>query len=263
MMQSALNTTFLEGFTKKVIDAYLVLPPLRKSERADLVMRITLTLAKATDCALFSTHDFGPMCEPQDYLIHGPGRYLVKGHGETVESFQEQDERLSFFLKPGCVSPTSLPLPTPAVFQEDALRRDAAYRYTLASHPAFLTKTTRETVELAVQTHTLQLEAALFWRFVFATEDVRTEISVAHAAALLGLSTLTLHRRIGEGKLRAIRASSLHPGIRRAGLEEYIAYRQAFPQGCGLPGQIARYQSWRATWREQYQQGGDSREGGA
>lgn len=205
--------------------------------------------------------DFGPVCEPQDYLVHGPGRYLVKGRGETVESFQEQDERLSFFLKPGFMSPVSLPLPVPPSSQEDTLRRDAAYRYTFASHLVFLTKTALETVELATQTQTLQLEAPLFWPFVFGTEDVRAGISVTHAAALLGLSTLTLHRRIGEGKLPAIRASSLYPGIRRAGLEEYIAYRQAFPQGCGLPGQIVRYQSWRATWREQYQQkGGDGRD---
>lgn len=255
--------SMLEGFTKTIIAAYLVLPLLRKRERADLVVRICITLIEGADCTIFSTQDFGLVCEQEEYLIHGPGRYIVKGHGETVEAFHERDERLTFFFKPGFASPASLPLPghfTEPSQQEMSLERDTTYRYSLASKPTFLTKTNGKTVELATQTQTIQLKAALFWNFVFASADERAEISVAHAATLLGLSTLTLNRRIGEGKLPAVRASSSHPGIRREGLEEYIAYRLTFPQGCISPGQVTRYETWRTAWKEQYQHQGDRRD---
>ena len=101
------------------------------------------------------------------------------------------------------------------------------------------------------------LPTAVFWPFVFGTTTdpqalSRAQISAAHAAALLGLSMLTVSRRIGEGKFPAVRSRSKYPGIELAGLVEYMAYRRQFPQG---HPNLLRVEAWQREWRHTYRAG--------
>ena len=71
----------------------------------------------------------------------------------------------------------------------------------------------------------------------------------AHAAALLGLSMLTVGRRIGKGKFPALRPRSKYPTIELAGLVEYLAYRRQFPQG---HPNLLRVEAWQRESRQAY-----------
>jgi len=190
------------------------------------------------------------------------------GDGRTLATFVEgKEERLIFFPRPGQAGIVTFSV---EAWDEDALStrqatltRDAQYRYALDGRWVQVLASTRERVQCAIvqreagRPARVTLQTAVFWPFVFGTTTdpqalFRAQISAAHAAALLGLSMLTVSRRIGEGKFPAVRSHSKYPGIDQAGLVEYMAYRRQFPQG---HPNLLRVEAWQREWRHTYRAG--------
>ena len=147
--------------------------------------------------------------------------------------------------------------------RQATLTRDEQYRYAIDGRWVQVLASTREQVQCKIiqqeagRPAHVTLQTAVFWPFVFGTTTdpqalFRAQISAAHAAALLGLSMLTVSRRIGEGKFPALRPRSKYPAIELAGLVEYMAYRQQFPQG---HPNLLRVEAWQREWRQTYRAG--------
>lgn len=245
----------LEGLTLTALGTYLQAPSFTAHKKADLLRRLADLLHGQTS-TIFKAQEIGG--EKWSYLVNGPGHFLVRGQGDTVDTFKEASERLTFFAKVGYAPAHSLHIQqafsvsgiVPVTLTSPLiLSQDSTYQYHIDGQHCILIAMKEGQIELASATQRVLVKEDLFWAFVFGGSDPLAEISVAHTAALLGLSSLTIGRRAGEGKLPAVRPQSRHPGIRRSGLEEYIAYREAFPQGCI---NHSRWIAWRADWRERY-----------
>src|SRR5258708_7452276 len=76
----------LEGLTLTALSAYLQTPSLTAHKKADLVRCIT-DLLRGQTSTIFSAQEIG--AGEWSYLVNGPGHFLVRGQGETVDSFKE------------------------------------------------------------------------------------------------------------------------------------------------------------------------------
>ena len=196
-------------------------------------------------------------------LVNGTSRTLSIRQRTSPNTFQATHVPLTFFVKPGYAPTTTLrverKLSKSAFGEKVLLRRDAAYQYGLNGHWVQLLSSTSEHVQLetvgAFAQERSYLAATSFWSFVFGSygKDLEcAEISPEHVAALLGLNRKkTLERHIGTGHLPTTRTTSRHPGITLAGLVEFLAYRQQFPQG--HPNN-AVVEAWRDEWRKTHSQ---------
>lgn len=237
----------LEGFTRRSLADYLA--PLDLSEAQ--LGTIASMIAVRGRCEVFTAERAGAL-----------------GDGRTLATFVEgKEERLIFFPRPGQAGIVTFSV---EAWDEEALStrqatltRDAQYRYALDGRWVQVLASTRERVQCAIvqreagRPARVTLQTAVFWPFVFGTTTdpqalSRAQISAAHAAALLGLSMLTVSRRIGEGKFPAVRSRSKYPGIELVGLVEYIAYRRQFPQG---HPNLLRVEAWQREWRHTYRAG--------
>lgn len=237
----------LEGFTRRSLADYLA--PLDLSEAQ--LDTIASMISVRGGCEVFTAERAGAL-----------------GDGRTLATFVEgKEERLIFFPRPGQAGIVTFSV---EAWDEDALStrqatltRDAQYRYALDGRWVQVLASTRERVQCAIvqreagRPARVTLQTAVFWPFVFGTTTdpqalFRAQISAAHAAALLGLSMLTVSRRIGEGKFPAVRSRSKYPGIELAGLVEYMAYRRQFPQG---HPNLLRVEAWQREWRHTYRAG--------
>ena len=199
-------------------------------------------------------------------MVDGPARSLVWGRGNEPSTFEEQEERLSFFPKPGFAPEAAQEVD---LWSDDGqvevrravLSRDASYKYWLDGQEVRLVTSMRafvhlETIGAADRRQKRTLAAPVFWGVVFGVEEhepahFRTQVSAAHVAALLALNLkMTVARHIGAGHLPAVKHLPRSPGITRGALEQFLAYREAFPQGSPNARRVA---AWRESWRQSYQ----------
>ena len=253
----------LEGFTLRTLAEFLTDLALGATQLATIAAMI----AAGSGCDVVAAEREGTQrdADTRSCLIDGPRRSIALGTGRTPATFVEgREARLSFFKRPGYAGIGTLNV---EAWDADAastwratLTRDEHYRYTIDGRLVQVLSSTWEQVqckvfqqEAGMSIH-VTLPATVFWLFVFgATADPqalsRAQISAAHAAALLGLSMLTVRRRIGEGKFPALRPRSKYPMIELAGLVEYLAYRRQFPQG---HPNLLRVEAWQREWRQAY-----------
>ena len=256
----------LEGFTRRSLADYLA--PLDLSEAQ--LDTIASMISVRGGCEVFTAERAGALGEAarRSCLVDGLHRSIALGDGRTLATFVEgKEERLIFFPRPGQAGIVTFSV---EAWDEDALStrqatltRDAQYRYALDGRWVQVLASTRERVQCTIvqreagRPAPVTLQTAFFWPFVFGTTTdpqalFRAQISAAHAAALLGLSMLTVSRHIGEGKFPAVRSRSKYPGIDQAGLVEYMAYRRQFPQG---HPNLLRVEAWQREWRHTYRAG--------
>lgn len=257
------GAAFLEGFSRRVLSDSLSQLDLSAAQLGTIASMIAIR----GGCDVFTAETPRVPCNGSDRscLVDGPHRTIAIGRGRTTATFVEgEGERLSFFEKVGRAATVTLRVEAwdehTATARWVSLTRDAYYHYSHEGHRIRVCASTREQVQCeaigrgAGRPSSLTLHAAVFWPFVCGTTAdlcvlTRAHISAAHAAGLLGLSLLTISRRIGEEKLPAVRPRSMYPGVTLAGLVEYLAYRQIFPQG---HPNARRIEAWQLEWRLAY-----------
>lgn len=252
----------LEGFTLRTLADSLAPLSLSSAQIGTIVSMIAI----GGGCDVFtapSSDDHAASI--RSCMVDGRSHTVALGSGKSLACFREGDgERFVFFPRPGQAGIVTLRV---EAWNEDAastrqamLTRDEGYHYYLDDQWIQIATATRdlvhfEGVQRAVGLPScIHLRAETFWPFVFATSSAPqalflAQISAAHTAALLGLSLLTISRRIGEGKLPAVRPQSKYPGVRLSGLSEFLEYRRQFPQG---HPNLPRIEAWQREWRQTY-----------
>ena len=263
-LMSSLRTT-LEGFTLHTLAEELSPLTLSSSQ----LNSIAKMIAVRGGCDVFpSSNSTRQESLVSSCLVEGRCRTIILGSGDSVPCFREgKKEHLMFFPKPGWAGRTTL---TVDIIHGDTsshssrlralLTRDERYQYSIDGRLIQVIEANGEQVQcMFTQPATgllarIALQANVFWPFVFGTSPspkalIGAQISAAHTAAILGLSLLTIERRIGEGKLPAVRLHSKYPGVCLSGLREFLAYRKQFPQG---HPQMRRIAAWQQEWRQTY-----------
>ncbi len=252
----------LEGFNLRTLAEYLAHLSLSNAQ----LRTIASMIAIGGGCDVFAAPSSGdPPAEVCACLVDGRSRTIVVGSGQALTCFVEGErERLVFFPRPGRAGSATLKVEArsedSATTWQATLTRGEDYRYFLDGQWIQVSASTRDLVRCEVAPHIesqpshINLLAEAFWPFVFATSPAPqalflAQMSAAHTAALLGLSLLTIQRRIGEGRLPAVRLRSKYPGVCLSGLREFLAYRRRFPQG---HPDLGRIEAWQREWREAY-----------
>lgn len=267
-MQNTLHSRVenVEGLTRPALLAYLAPYTLPETDLRSILAMV------AFGGGIDSFTLVAPRAEKQGesqklrvLVVCGPARTIEIREGIPHEKDREIRDPLTFFVKPGHASTTTLrverQLNTTSCSEKVLLLRDTCYRYWLNEQWVQVIGSTGDFIQLetvgvrTVEQPQVDIAATSFWPFVFGSygSDLDfAEISADHVATLLGLNRLkTLARHIGAGHLPAVRATSRRPGIRLAGLVEFLAYRQRFPQG---HSKSVAVEAWQAEWRQTHSQ---------
>src|SRR5258708_4182157 len=123
-----------------------------------------------------------------------------------------------------------------------SLSRNHPYHYFVGGKRVLLANTSWDEVELRGETdaENFAFAARQFW--AFATDgapDGTGTFSAEHAAGLIGVSPITIRRRIADGKIVPVPGDPTR--ISQPELERFLLYRNTYPFGhrvndCQLPG---------------------------
>ena len=245
----------IEGFTLKTLLSFLA-PHMLGEEHLRRTLAMIAVGGGIAQYGLVPLEETGATIR---LLVNGRERTLVLQH--TDASGSRLEKHLAFFPQAGLASPTTLQVRVSNSqhmhMDQRYLTRDEYYRYWLDGQWVHVVSTGRETVCLEVfdadasKRHHVSLSDHVFWPFVFdyRSDGGHREIGTAHVAALLGIDRKkTLLKHLAMGNLPTSDARVAYPGITLQGLQEFVAYRQQFPQGQSNSVVVER---WRTAWREE------------